>query len=516
MSNHEMNYDEGVRRTALNDDSIYKLEQAKWRKELKGFYWCGEDLERVETGVLEGVREMDTDGEEVEIESGLTSEVGDVDTEFSEDASVADGEVNGEVQHGGERPPTESDADITISQDMANMVLAQMVESPVIGLQIPRSGERGASPTMDSPSLPVLPSSATAPSTPPPASMPSPQASTAPLGRVDAGGLSDTPPSPMTIPSVMERSSLESTPSTQHDSPQPAISLKGYATTPPAESPKLSLTSPVRIAPKTRSPARAIHHLPSGLPASGLSVSDIVSIPSPGLEAPNRLIRRHPTIQSIDSHLPRLSVEMNGTFAHLDDEDWEELELDAGNIQSMPNGHPGIGLGAPSSFLNRVLRKRPSTLAMSNLRRQPESSDSSVENVSPTKLKPALFTGKGTKKAFEKIKAFPRLRKVTGSASIPHGVIPSSSSSSGVSSRVIGNGNGNGNNNGGRGTENGWLAGKGRSISGLGAGLAKNGLGMGRAVSAGGKKRAGSDDSVGSGGVPRVELRETPPVVWEI
>lgn len=146
--------------------------------------------------------------------------------------------------------------------------------------------------------------------------------------------------------------------------------------------------------------------LPTGLPASGLSVSDIMSIPSPGLNSPGRLVRRHKALPSIDT-IPasRLSVDLGGTITHLDD-DWEQI--DSEGIESTPNGYVG------GSFLNRVLKRRPSTLHSSGLRRQAKHSDvsdSSPTKFSPTKKNANPIWGGTTKKALEKIKAFPSLRK---------------------------------------------------------------------------------------------------------
>ena len=144
--------------------------------------------------------------------------------------------------------------------------------------------------------------------------------------------------------------------------------------------------------------------LPTGLPASGLSVSDLMAIPSPGLDSPGRIVRRHRALPSIDTTpMSRLSIDLDGTLANLGDDDWEQLDTDG--IGSMPNGQPG------SSFFNR-LKQRPATLYTSGLRRQTRTSDALSRSGSPVKMNPMpLGKGATTIKAFEKIKAFPKLRK---------------------------------------------------------------------------------------------------------
>ena len=166
--------------------------------------------------------------------------------------------------------------------------------------------------------------------------------------------------------------------------------------------------------------------LPSGLPASGLSSSDIVSIPSPDPNSPTRLVRRNPlglghasrpsidTVHTLAMANPRLWVDLHGTISQLGDEDWEKLET--GSIPSIPNA-------APSAFFTRgfgTLRRRPSAIntAGGGIRRphkNSSSSNSASGDSSPTKGNSRhrqLFTVKSienTKKAFKNLKAFPRM-----------------------------------------------------------------------------------------------------------
>ncbi|BEI88365.1 uncharacterized protein CcaverHIS019_0110830 [Cutaneotrichosporon cavernicola] len=156
--------------------------------------------------------------------------------------------------------------------------------------------------------------------------------------------------------------------------------------------------------------------LPSGPPLSGLSVSDVISIAPNHQGSPNLIIRRHRHLPSIDSYPhARLSVDINGTFGQLGDEDWEQLDADA--IPELPNGANESGR---ASLFSRVLSRRPqatrsrrtSTFRTPSSLRKPtstEASDTSSDR-SPSKTRPPLFASRGienTRRAFTKIKAFP-------------------------------------------------------------------------------------------------------------
>lgn len=219
-----------------------------------------------------------------------------------------------------------------------------------------------------------------------------------------------------TIPEEVTAATVPTTPSVDtHTDPlsslSPAISL---SPTP------LAASEPKTIdVPSSRNKREYI--LPLGLPGSGLSTSDIVSVPSPDPNSPTRLIRRHtpgqPSIDTISN--ARLSVDLHGTISRLGDDDWEQLEASA--IPSLPNA-------TPSAFFTRgfsqVLRRRPSILVSSGLRRQTKNSDSSRES-SPTKHRP-LFNVKSienTKKAFRK--AFPiRLKRDSKTTDKDHPAMP--------------------------------------------------------------------------------------------
>ncbi|KJE04940.1 AGC protein kinase, partial [Cryptococcus gattii NT-10] len=127
--------------------------------------------------------------------------------------------------------------------------------------------------------------------------------------------------------------------------------------------------------------------LPTDLPMSGLSVSDVISVPSLSVShAPPRLVRRHSRRNSeIPIPLARLSVELHGTITRLEDEEWEELASNKGGIPTAPNG----GRATPYFFRSFTgLRHKPSTLVSSSLRRHygPGSDISSNgSSASPTK-----------------------------------------------------------------------------------------------------------------------------------
>lgn len=315
--------------------------------------------------------------------------------------------------------------------------------------------------------------------------------------------------------------------------------------TPPEQENQVNPLSPIApLSPATgpTSPPKAIQvpsprnkrdlALPTGLPSTGLSSSDVVSIPSPDPHSPTRLIRRHTAAQpSIDSNAnSRLSVDLHGTISRLgeDDWDWEQLDLSAagGCIPSVSNA-------APSAFFTRrfgqVLGRgrRPSTLVTSGLRRQVKTSDSSRELSSPTKQR-QLFTVKSIEntKNFVK-KAFPKRLKRDSKTGGEKGRVPSTATSTGARSpsptatpprpgmnpRSV--------------TTESVSAPNTATVSSSWFSTRKLRPGS-RAKKTSNAYSSSSSDSgtnlavstgqltLGPGGVPRVELTHTPPVVWEL
>jgi hypothetical protein len=245
-------------------------------------------------------------------------------------------------------------------------------------------------------------------------------------GPVDSPGMAPVTEVPIEHPPPSEIPQQEAAPS-------PTIEV----TSPPV-SPSVSISreamapsSPQAI--KVPSPRQKTKlRLPSGLPASGLSSSEIISIPSPDPNSPTRLVRRHPvgfdhtskpsvdTVHTLHLANHRLSVDLHGTISNLGDEDWEKLETETGhtNIPSLSNA-------APVAFFTRgfgTLRRRPSAINTGGgggggFRRQhktSQSSNSQSGDSSPTKANRhrPIFNVKSienTKKAFKTLKAFPRM-----------------------------------------------------------------------------------------------------------
>ncbi|KAK4685391.1 hypothetical protein P7C73_g4760, partial [Tremellales sp. Uapishka_1] len=260
-------------------------------------------------------------------------------------------------------------------------------------------------------------------------------------------------PAPILIPSPMQPPSQVSLPSAS-SGPEPQWPTEAVAWMmnqgPPSPVPPGAIWVPVvaeeRPNPATARPISAVRtspdvRLPSGLPAGGLSVSDLVSLPSTGSPKSSRIIARRNRLNSTDSlPLTRLSVEMHGRITNIDEEGWEAVDFNE-IVGESPNGI----LNSPSAStstrlfprgLGQMIRRKPSTmLKTSGLRRQIRSSSSnsntaSTASTSPIKQgqppnnRPPLFSAKSfeaTKKAFGKFRVVSSKtsRKINSGAPLP-------------------------------------------------------------------------------------------------
>jgi len=452
MTAHRPRLSEGQTSTPLNDNQLFALEQAKFRAELEAFTWSRDEGE---TGESASEVDLSVDLESHESISGCSS--------AKERNGVALGP--NELERVVELPVNEATPRVAnpewLQEEGGKTSRAPAEFSETSG---PQAGsDESATPADSSSSTSVAPQGDASP-TEHIASSPDSIRNASHGGIVDRGGASST----VTIPFV-SGSSYDN--GTVHDLV-----------------------------------------LPTSYPASDLSVSDVVSVPSNSVGSPHRLFRRHLHLPNAETApMARLSVELNGTITILDDEEWEELSSEG--IGSLPNGPtPRSG---PSTFLTRgfgeILRRQPSTLVTTGLRRQPKTSDSSPES-SPTKFRPLLNPGsfasrsvEGTKKALGRLKTFPKLRKAGEggegeiapvAAKSPTGNVESTAGSA-IKPRPSDTH---------RHTESGTDGFDKRPR------LPKHGLTSTPRVC----KQSGSSSnpSTGEGPVPRVELTSTPPVVW--
>ena len=482
MSGHEVDYhgeDWLDKDSALTNNALYALEQAKFKKELASFAWScwNEDMHHQEA----------PDAEEPYA------------TEVDEPAPADPSSPAPDPAQGLIAQPFGSDS-------------ATLAEAPV---DEPEAVHTPAEPLASLPPLPDSPGSVITAADAAPASPRS---------------LLESPTSAPPVSRPIAIASPAAAP-TQLSSPRPIIA---------ALNPKVPLVK--------RDPSHGIA-LPTCLPGSGLSVSDLVSIPSPGLDSPSRIVRRHKALPSVDATpFSRLSVDLGGRIENLGDDDWEQLDTAEG-IESLPNGAPHMTTSG--SFFNRVLKRRPSVVHLSGLRRTIRSSDSSLSSTSPSKSgsptkKSAmpLFSRNGTKKALDKLdklKVFPRTRKGSPSSYQPPAGLDGPTSPNGSLNGVRPP-------NMRRHTESGWFDRKPRkaektssaSASGSSASAKRSvsnkmlgnmkgdslrggygGVGMSRSVSALPVKRAGSgatppETPERGERPPKVSLTKTPPIVWEM
>jgi protein-serine/threonine kinase len=391
--------------TALNDESTYKFEQAKHRQELEGFYWSRDE------------HEWDTGVDEVEDESSLEAELSSRGSSLSLSA-VSPGSVQDD-----ERSVAEEDSPVEIVEDILDQagLTATIKLDATTSLLIPSiSTTPTLSPTALSETVSSMQLSSPVAS---PERLITPDTSNNDvMARIeDPSGVMS--PSKMHVDSAIgKQETLPTIP------PRETLEVADI----PVGARILQQTKPIPIPAPLIKPDVAAPRLPSGLPASGLSSSDVivVSTAPPGIDGP-RFIRRHPHITSMDSApAARISVDLHGTITQLGEDDWEAVEIE-GQGREFPSAPNGYGATVPpSSFFGR-LRRRPSTLITSGLRRTTQhSSDSSSRESSPTKgvayVRPVFGGGsnrpvfQGTKRVIGKLKVFPLLRSRRNSDATPN------------------------------------------------------------------------------------------------
>jgi protein-serine/threonine kinase len=418
MSNHNREEEEdetevvgsGKKLTALNDENTYKFEQARYKRELDDFYWSREEHE---WDLVEEVHgdEVEDEGSVVELPEEISStgssisggqvlsEVSLEGTAFIEDIN----DVSEEPAMGTkerieiEGVEIEGMKEILGTQAMEEAAIQQVVESAILPISnttpvLSPTKLSGAMSSMQlsSPEHIITPDTSSGDI---PVQIKDDSEVSPAKSQTNPSPTKSHSPNPLSLPNIQPISPTLPTSSDLPLSSRPVIATKKPIPVPP-------------IRPRPGGPTR-IH---SGLPASGLSSSDVivVSLPSPGIDGP-RLIRRHPQITSIDS-IPasRLSIDLHGAITQLGEDDWEALEAE-GSVREFPSAPNGNGKNVlPSSFFNR-LKRRPSNIISSGLRRatNPRSNGSSSRESSPTKIN-AMFGG--TKKVIGKLKAFPMLR----------------------------------------------------------------------------------------------------------
>ncbi|WVQ75145.1 hypothetical protein IAR50_004754 [Cryptococcus sp. DSM 104548] len=466
MSTHDLRDHEagGGKRTPLNDEGLYKLEQAKYRKELEGFTWS---------------REWEWDGGESEVTGYEESVVEGASVgESAEESSVDYGDEGSEQEEVHDVSPETLPVPATVSPDTTPLPPVQALpltpETPselkgdhtevgAVGLPTPGAevvinippppdvedeevmdattepAVVAKSELADQPEPPAedvtgdLPETSTEAPTP---DMPTPEVEPADKSSA-AATILETPSSPVplsTTPQASPQASVE------HIPPIPApVPMKLPPKGPPPillpqspQSKAVRIPSPVSVRLPSPTVERQLN-LPTNLPYSGLSTSDVISVHSHtrgnGQHASPRLLRRHLRRDSEETiPLARLSVELHGTVTQLEEEDWEELgmEVDKEGMMIIPTAPNGAGVSnpPPSSFFKTIkasaLRRKPS-LVSSSLRRQYGRGESDVSSrgssASPTKSDGSrgLFSGgkngmESTKRAFKGSKIFPRLK----------------------------------------------------------------------------------------------------------
>nr|XP_031859711.1 uncharacterized protein CI109_004783 [Kwoniella shandongensis]KAA5526783.1 hypothetical protein CI109_004783 [Kwoniella shandongensis] len=549
MSNHDhRDYEDMLQRTPLNDNQLYALEQAKYKAELSQFAWSREE----EYGTESEADVHNQDEASVELEEETIVSVAPLTTSSPSSILTRDPALlrnqdesahSKTLQTPNERHKLVEQHQAGLSADLKEINTITVADTVNI-----EDDHKGIVPDRHSNDVSVVDleeQSLFVPETTTLSSSSSvdelidtlrdKETSDDPIPDkiISQGDIAEEQPRP-SLPPLLSRPSEPIVPSKQSSHlpplPSPTHSDQGPENSSPLPPPGSPMTSrvppvlhyPIPIKVQNGLQPRLSHEtgVPLGLPSSGLSVSDIVSVPSPGIDLPARLIRRRPRLPSDDTiPIARLSVELNGTITNLEDDDWEQLEAE-GPDASAPNG-PTYSKG---SIFAR-LRRRSSMLGGSGLRRQTKNSDSSSRSShSPTKQRPPLFAGKGienTRKVFGKLKTFPILKGIA--SELGNHQKESKPSLRGISPLSAQAGIEHGDGNGGRPwnvrrhTESNWFEKKvkrGKASSSVPASV--SGRSSKASVSSSGSVLQG-DGSTGKGeAAPRLELKETPAIVWEL
>lgn len=449
MTGHDYGRDSDRELSPLNSDEVYARVQAEFAKELESFDWTCQDYE-----LEDEVSDIAEDSEFALSEDESEDEAVDVEEEEEEEViaprshSATDSEpqpisnATASIRDSPEPPVT---ADEILSTTTAADITPQPPQQSVVEeIDVPTESEPLTPGAPEEPAQVLDESPVAAMETVPedePLSVPS----------VPSTTITPAPASAPVVSALAPAASITSKEASP-DAPSvklPPIDALGIRTTP---APEQSTVQPGDI---TINQDQYLNvRLPSGPPLSGLSVSDVISVPSPHQGSPNLLIRRHRHLPSIDRVNQRLSVDLGGTFAQLGDEDWEEL--DARKIPEAINGANAAGQ-TYSRFargLGSVLGRRPSSRTgglrtpsmsvRSGLRKSVTTSESEtdqdLERSPGAKARSPLFAARGvenTKRVFGRIKAFPpskrtgqdATRLTARSPSAGHSAMPSATPS---------------------------------------------------------------------------------------
>lgn len=376
MSGHDYGKEPDGEQNALNNDEIYNAAQAEFARELESFEWTCQYT-----------------------------------YDLDENEQVADAEVADAAPDAMEQDEPELARPASIVRPTSVMSGA-----PSIVTSLPSAVSTTPSSTDDIPTIPSEPADSVMESLKDPEpeldreGAASPVSSKPPSVRTTASAKVSSRAPSIILPLVDDQPEAIAAPAVVNDIPD--------TTKPPALLPMSPSEGKV--------PPNLTVRLPSGPPSSGLSVSDVIAIGSTSQGSPNLLIRRHRQLPSIDKYPhARLSVELNGTFGALGDEDWEQLDAEA--IPEMINGANAKGQSsAPNSFFARLRPRTTSRILSrtgrnasirvpSGLRKAVTSDSDTSSERSPSKAaRQPLFASRGienTKKAFTRIKAFPPAKR---------------------------------------------------------------------------------------------------------